>query len=147
MVPSGRAIQTNSCHFGSDGLPDRHLSLITKRSVNAMRGNLSGFQRALLVLLLFVSLAANPVGAFVHAWEHLHEQSGDPGKSLHHGGHVCELCAAYAAIGHAVPASGFFVAPALLDRPAEAVLSGGILLPRAFSAYHQRAPPPLLRVA
>jgi hypothetical protein len=110
-------------------------------SIAGTRARRSAFQRAVLVFSLLVSLAANPVVAFVHAWEHVHEHSEHPGKALHHGGHVCELCAAYAAIGHAMPASGLFVATAEAERPALPVPRGETITPRFFSSYRQRAPP------
>ncbi len=128
-------------------MPHRHSPLGSSRSPGASSPNLSALQRALLVLSLLVSLAVNPVGAFVHAWEHLHDHNGDPAKALHHGGQVCELCAAYAAIGHAVPASGLFLVKAPPERPDEAERSGGIYLPPAFFPYRQRAPPRSLRAA
>jgi hypothetical protein len=94
-----------------------------------------------LVLSLLVSLAADPIGALVHAWEHAREHSEHSGKALHHGGHVCELCAAYAAIGHAIPASDLSIAKAETERPAAPLPRGETTTPRFFTSYRQRAPP------
>jgi len=110
-------------------------------SLAGIRARLSAFQQAVLVLSLLVSLAADPIGALVHAWEHAREHSEHPGKALHHGGHVCELCAAYAAIGHAIPASDLSIAKAETERPAAPLPRGETTTPRFFTSYRQRAPP------
>jgi hypothetical protein len=94
----------------------------------------------LLTASLLLALAITPIGAVIHAWQHLAQVSAGYGKSLYHGSEVCELCAAYAALEHA-------------PRPAPLALEGlapefPTLFPPEFSPpatrvfrYHQRAPP------
>jgi hypothetical protein len=106
-------------------------------SGGARRGLLA---RLLITATLILSLAINPIGALIHAWQHFAWESATYEKSLHAGGALCELCAAYAALEHAA-----LPVPLPLERLAPE--SAPLLLPGSSPPatrllhYHQRAPP------
>ena len=96
--------------------------------------------QVLLTASLLLALTINPIGAVIHGWQHLAQLSADHGKSLHPGGHVCELCAAYAALEHAslgIPLSPQPVTPA---SPGSFLAECNPPASQLFH-YHQRAPP------
>jgi hypothetical protein len=96
--------------------------------------------RLVLTATLALALAIDPIGALIHAWQHLAQESAAYAKSLHADGGICELCAAYAALEHAAP-------PAPLPLEGLAPVSAGLLLPESSHPanrvlhYRQRAPP------
>jgi hypothetical protein len=100
----------------------------------------SQLAHVLLTATLFLALAINPIGAVIHAWQHLAQVSAGYGKSLHHGSEVCELCAAYTALEHATLA-----APLPLEglAPESPTLFSPEFSPPAarLCHYRQRAPP------
>jgi hypothetical protein len=106
----------------------------------ASHGDRGLLARLLLPAILLLSLAINPIGALIHAWQHLARVSAAYEKSLHTGGEICELCAAYAALEHAT-------LPVPLHFERFAPESPALLLPESSPPatrlfhYHQRAPP------
>jgi hypothetical protein len=106
----------------------------------AGHGDRRGLLHVLPTASLLLALAVNPIGAVIHAWQHLTQVSAVYGKSFHHGSEVCELCAAYSALEHALQA-----APPPLEGFAPESPTG---FPPEFSPpatrhfhHHQRAPP------
>lgn len=99
---------------------------------------LLAIRRALVVLAL-LGLALAPVASFSHELSHAF---GDPAshKLPDRGKTACELCAAYAGIGHALascPALELPVGVAPLSFPAIPATT----VAARIAAYHPRAPP------
>jgi hypothetical protein len=95
--------------------------------------------RRALVILALLGLVLSPVASLAHGLTHLPRHGGEhklPGGDKG----VCELCVAFAGVGHAA-------APSLsLDLPTSAVAGPSFVLPpiriaASVKAYRQRAPP------
>lgn len=99
-----------------------------------------GAARALIAAALLIGLAFNPIGAVVHAWEHLAKASDQHDKSLHANAKVCEICAAYAALEHATPVAPLFIAAVAAEPPTRCPAARSATSPRFFH-YRPRAPP------
>jgi hypothetical protein len=99
---------------------------------------LNPIRRALVVLAL-LGLVLSPVASLSHGLTHLPQHGGEhklPGGDKG----ACELCLAFAGVGHAA-------APSLsLDLPTPTVAGPSLVLPSlriaaSIKAYRQRAPP------
>jgi len=99
---------------------------------------LSSIRRALAVLAL-LGLALSPVASLSHGLTHLPRHGGEhklPGGDKG----ACELCVAFAGVGHAAAASFS------LDFPTPAIAGPSLAPPRmrfaaSVNAFRQRAPP------
>jgi len=101
--------------------------------------------RALLAAALLAP-AGMPVADMLHALQHVREQRDLAGQQQSQAKPVCELCAAFTSIGHALPASRPPAAQASSLEAAVAPLPPGTVALRV-RAYLERAPPPSLTSA
>ncbi|MFN0301947.1 MAG: DUF2946 family protein [Burkholderiales bacterium] len=97
-------------------------------------------RRALLSLMLIVSVALSPIGGLAHAYQHFDGGTGNPTHGKHESGAPCGLCAAYGALEHAAAGQ---LAPPVILRTAIAPSAEGTrgITPRPFLHYFQRGPP------
>jgi hypothetical protein len=103
---------------------------------------LLGISRALLAAAL-VSLAGIPVADTLHQLEHLREDRSPAGTVQAQAKPICQVCAAFSAIGHALPPR---LSLELMPQGVQASDLPPALRPvaRHFHAYLERAPPALL---
>lgn len=101
----------------------------------------------LLRLVLLGSLLFGQVAGFAHALTHLSFSPAAQGrildKSLPHHSSVCDLCAAYDAMGSAPTAAGFFLPMVAAGISVFLLLAASVSF-RFTLPYRSRAPPVLI---
>jgi len=91
--------------------------------------------RLLRILLLTASLLLGQLGGLAHGLSHVQDQDRPHAP--------CQLCVAYAAFDHAVPATpGPLSAEHVSPRSADAAVAA--VVAATFAPYRARAPPPCL---
>jgi len=97
-------------------------------------------RRTLIAWAALAGLLAAPVAETLHEFQHLRPARDDAQKKQGTVKPACEVCAAYAALGHALSARHAYEATRQASRPATAFTP---LAPPAerLHAYQERAPP------
>ena len=94
----------------------------------------------LLVWAALFALFAAPVAATVHELQHVGPVSKGLDKKQSEGKGVCELCSAYASLGHALSAAGA-AHPSPDSIATEFLHWNGSVVPPHHFPYRERAPP------
>jgi hypothetical protein len=97
-------------------------------------------RQLLLACVALFALFTAPVAATLHELQHLSPDPSSLDQKQHESKSSCELCSAYAQLGHALSAAGAadFAAAAIADG---FVPRNGSVVPPVHFAYRERAPP------